>query len=173
MRTRAIILHRTCRVISWNLVGHIEIEKSDQLKIIQVVNRGSWLGPPIFKWVAETWLYDVIIKRKHFPRYWPFVRGNPPVTDRFPSQRPMTRSFDVFIDLCLNKRLSKHSRRGDLRHHLAHNDVTVMYMAGYQDISLSSLGCASVVVTFWSLWCSQPWSQTRYQFLQPYTHRVD
>ena len=27
----------------------------------------------------------------------------------FPSQRPATRSFDVFLDLCLNKRLSKES----------------------------------------------------------------
>ena len=29
----------------------------------------------------------------------------------FPSQRPVTRSFDVFFDLRLNKRLSKQSRR--------------------------------------------------------------
>ena len=28
----------------------------------------------------------------------------------FPAQRPVTRSFDVFFDLCLNKRLSKQSR---------------------------------------------------------------
>ena len=27
----------------------------------------------------------------------------------FPSQRPVTHGFDVFFDLCLNKRLSKHS----------------------------------------------------------------
>ena len=27
----------------------------------------------------------------------------------FPTQRPVTRSFDVFFDLRLNKRLSKHS----------------------------------------------------------------
>ena len=27
----------------------------------------------------------------------------------FPAQRPVTRSFDVFFDLCLNKRLSKQS----------------------------------------------------------------
>ena len=33
---------------------------------------------------------------KHFPRYWPFVR-NPPVTDGFPSQRPVMRSFDIFL----------------------------------------------------------------------------
>ena len=33
--------------------------------------------------------------------------GNSPVTGEFPVQRPVTRSFDVFFDLCLNKRLSK------------------------------------------------------------------
>ena len=35
--------------------------------------------------------------------------GNSPVPGEFPSQRPVTRSFDVFFDLCLNKRLSKQS----------------------------------------------------------------
>ena len=33
--------------------------------------------------------------------------GNSPVTSEFPSQRPVMRSFDVFFDLHLNKRLSK------------------------------------------------------------------
>ena len=37
--------------------------------------------------------------------------GNPPVTGEFPSQMPVTQSFDVFFDLHLNKRLSKQSRR--------------------------------------------------------------
>ena len=36
--------------------------------------------------------------------------GNPPVTCGFPSQRPVTQSFDVFFDLCLSKWLSKQSR---------------------------------------------------------------
>ena len=35
--------------------------------------------------------------------------GNSPVTGEFSSQRPVTRSFHVFFDLCLNKRLSKQS----------------------------------------------------------------
>ena len=30
-----------------------------------------------------------------------------PVTGEFPAQTPVTRRFDVFFDLCLNKRLSK------------------------------------------------------------------
>ena len=33
--------------------------------------------------------------------------GNSPVTDEFPAQRPVTRSFDVFFDLLLYKLLSK------------------------------------------------------------------
>ena len=37
--------------------------------------------------------------------------GNSPVTGEFPAQRPVTRSFDVFLDLRLNKRLSKQSKR--------------------------------------------------------------
>ena len=34
-----------------------------------------------------------------------------PLCGEFPSQRPVTRSFDVFVDLSLNKLLSKQSRR--------------------------------------------------------------
>ena len=37
--------------------------------------------------------------------------GNSPVTGEFPSQRPVMQSFDVFIDLCMNKHLSKQSIR--------------------------------------------------------------
>ena len=40
-----------------------------------------------------------------------FCAGNSSVTGEFPAQRPVTRRFDVFFDLCLNKRLSKQSRR--------------------------------------------------------------
>ena len=36
--------------------------------------------------------------------------GEPPVTGGYPSQRPVSWTFDVFFDLCLNKRLSKQSR---------------------------------------------------------------
>ena len=52
--------------------------------------------------------------------------GNSPVTCEFPSQRPVTRSFDVFSDPRLNKRLGK---AGDLRRHHAHYDVTVVKKA--------------------------------------------
>ena len=35
--------------------------------------------------------------------------GNSPVPGEFPAQRPVARSFDVFFDLLLNKRLNKQS----------------------------------------------------------------
>ena len=35
--------------------------------------------------------------------------GNSSVTGEFPTQRPVAWSFDVFVDLCLNKRLSEQS----------------------------------------------------------------
>ena len=50
---------------------------------------------------------DGVIKSKHFPRYWPLCAGNSSVTGEFPSQRPATRSFGVFVDMCLNKRSSE------------------------------------------------------------------
>ena len=48
--------------------------------------------------------------------------GNPAVTGGFPSQRPVTRSFDVFFDLSW----ANNPDIGDLRRHRAHYDVTIM-----------------------------------------------
>ena len=50
-------------------------------------------------------IHDDVIKWNHFPRYWPFVQG----INWIPSQRPVTRSFDIFFYLRLNKGLSKQS----------------------------------------------------------------
>ena len=54
--------------------------------------------------------------------------GNSPVTGEFPAQRPVTRSFDVFFDLRLNKRLSKQSWRWWLGCHRAHYDGAMIRM---------------------------------------------
>ena len=46
-------------------------------------------------------------QRETFSALLALCAGNSPVTGDFPAQRPVTRSFDVFVDLRLNKRLSK------------------------------------------------------------------
>ena len=43
---------------------------------------------------------------KTFSALLAICAGNSPVTGEFPAQRPVTRGFDVFFDLRMNKRLS-------------------------------------------------------------------
>ena len=51
--------------------------------------------------------YDDVSKWKHCPRYWPFVQGIHRGPVNSPHKWSVMRSFHVFFDLCLNKRLSK------------------------------------------------------------------
>ena len=71
-----------------------------------------------------TWWRD---QMETFSELLAFCAGNSPVTDEFPTQRPVTGSFGVFFDSCLNKRLSK-QLRGWWFETLsrAHYDVIVM-----------------------------------------------
>ena len=52
--------------------------------------------------------------------------GNSPLTGEFPSQRAVTRSFDVFFDLPWINSWVNQREAGDLRRHRAHYIVTVM-----------------------------------------------
>ena len=56
-------------------------------------------------WVYWWWHYQM----ETFSALLAICAGNSPVPGEFPAQRPVTRSFDVFFDLRLNKQLSKHS----------------------------------------------------------------
>ena len=89
-----VLLKFTCTFFQRNILG---------------MSSSKWLESCPDRNVSTHDTDDDVIKWKHFQRYWPFV--SPPVTSGFPSQRPVTRSFDVFFDLRLHKRLSKQSRR--------------------------------------------------------------
>ena len=51
---------------------------------------------------------------------------NSPVTGEFPSQRPVTRSFDVFFDLRLNERSSKHVKPNKIFHEFGKERVEIV-----------------------------------------------
>ena len=71
--------------------------------------------------------HEYVIKWKHFPRYWSFVRGIHRSLVISP-HKCQWRGALLFSYLRLNKRLSKHSlEAGDLRRHRVHYDVTVMF----------------------------------------------
>ena len=56
--------------------------------------------------LAKTWWRH---QMETFSALLAICAGNSPVPGEFPAQRPVTRSFDVFFDLRMNKRLSKQS----------------------------------------------------------------
>ena len=63
--------------------------------------RSFYRGVPGFPW----WRHQI----ETFSALLAICAGNSPVPGEFPAQRPVTRGFDVFFDLRLNKRLSKQS----------------------------------------------------------------
>ena len=66
--------------------------------------------------------HDVVIKWKHFPRYWPFVRG----IHRSP-HKGQWRGALMFSLICTRINGWVNNREaGDLRRHRAHYDVIVM-----------------------------------------------
>ena len=79
-----------------------------------------------------------VIKWKHFPRYWPFVRES--TRHRYFSlQRPVTRNFAVFFDLRLKKKKNawvKKRDTGDFRRHHTLHDATVMILPLYFSVSI-------------------------------------
>ena len=85
----------------------------------------------IVRWIVDMACgRDDVIKWKHFPRHWPFVRGihRWPVNSPHKGQWHGALMFSVicaWINSCVNNR-----EAGDLRCHCAHYDVTVMVPAG-------------------------------------------
>ena len=80
-------------------------------------------------------IHDDAIKWKHFPRYWPFVRGihRSPVDSPHKGQWRGALMFSlifVWINGWVNNR-----EAGDLRRYRAHYDVTVMYLTVYHFLS--------------------------------------
>ena len=70
--------------------------------------------------------HDDVIKWKHFPSYWPFVRG----IHRSPMNSSHTGQWRGALMICLIcawiNAWVNNSDAGDLRRHGAHYDVTVM-----------------------------------------------
>ena len=80
-------------------------------------------------WTDKRVSHDDVIKWKHFPRHWPFVRRIHRSPVNFPHKGQLvTRSFDVFsLISAWTYGWVNNQDAGDLRRHRAHYDVTVMY----------------------------------------------
>ena len=81
-----------CYVLLWFCTCQVYPYPSGLLYPVRV--KPSW----------KTWWYH---QMGTFSALLALCAGNSPVTGEFPTQRPVMRSFDVFFDLHLNKRLRK------------------------------------------------------------------
>ena len=76
--------------------------------------------------ICASWQHDDVIKWKHFPRHWPFVRS--PVNSPHKGQWRRALMFSltcVWINGWVNN-----GEAGDLRRYRAYYDVTVMRIRG-------------------------------------------
>ena len=98
--------------------------------------------------------HDDVIKWKHFPCYWLFVRRIHWSPMNSP-QRPLTRSFDVYLFWAWINGWVNNREAGDLRRHSAHCDVTVMWFFCLYSLSVcispGSFSCTKAFV--WYLRC--------------------
>ena len=87
--------------------------------------KGGFLSPPKGQ-LCKTCVHDDVIKWKHFPCYWPFVRGihQSPVNSPHKGQ---WRGALMFSLICawINSWVNN-CEAGDLRRHRAHYVVSVM-----------------------------------------------
>ena len=89
--------------------------------------------------VART--HDDVIKWKHFPRYWPFVRG----IHRLPVNSPYKGQWRGALRFSLisarRKGWANNRDTGDFRRHRAHSDITVIYTVGVKNHRKFYSGC--------------------------------
>ena len=71
--------------------------------------------------------HDDVIKWKHFPHYWPFVRGIHRSPVNSPHKGQWRGAFMISLICARINGWVNNGKAGDLRRHRAHYDVTVMF----------------------------------------------
>ena len=90
---------------------------------------------PAFVFISSWWRHQM----ETLSALLAICAGNSPVTAEFPSQRPVTQSFDVFLLSTWTNGWVNNREAGDLRRHRAHYDVTVMCVTNGPNLALQML----------------------------------
>ena len=86
-----------------NIIQHVNTKKRHQL--LCKINHMTLVHSHEPHTLSTWWRHQMVT----FFALLAICAGNSPVPGEFPTQRPVTRSFDVFFDLRPNKRLRKQS----------------------------------------------------------------
>ena len=106
-----------CIIQNLYVISHIDKCNTERFSYSGMIRSIPWV---------MTVLYDYVIKWKHFPRYWPFVRRihRSPVNSPNKCQWRGTLMFSLIYAWL--KGWVNNGEAGDLRRHRAHYDVIVM-----------------------------------------------
>ena len=104
-----------CHRISLIIRNHFKVQKEIHIyfhswkctcRWLSTIGATSSLGTVMTKLRSQTWWHH---QMETFSMLLALCAGNSQVTGEFTAQRPVTRSFDVFLDAPSNKQLSKQS----------------------------------------------------------------
>ena len=112
----SILTHwgRVTLIYKLTIIGSDHGLSPSRCHVIIWINAGIIANICLYQDLPKTWeVMALKIWWRHQMETFSALRvicaGNSPVPGEFPAQRPVTRSFDVFFHLRLNKRLSKQS----------------------------------------------------------------
>ena len=120
------------------------------LSEITLWNPSWWTETPLFCFLALALIkfgwqidHDAVIKCRHFPRYWPFVRG---IHRWIPLTKASDAEFWCFLICAWTNGWVNYHETGDLRRHCAYYDVTVKSLAV---TSMCSRGSFHPMLRWW------------------------
>ena len=109
-----------CRKISLVAVGYLKWYRLSTNIFLKKTPRTNEI-------LGKTWhRHDDVIKWKHFPRYWPFVRGFHRSPVNFPHWDQWRGALMFSLMCAWTNGWVNNREAGDLRRHRANYDVTVM-----------------------------------------------
>ena len=119
---RMVSIKRAVDYLDYSFSCPVESKERCNYDFESMSNLIIWFG------VSNELVHDDVNKWKHFPRYWPFVRGihRSPVNSPHKGKRRVALMFSLIcarINGWVNDR-----EAGDLRRHRAYYDVNVMLL---------------------------------------------
>ena len=131
----------------WRIYASVNLPSLVQITVCLLV--GAIIGG---HYLHQCWNHDGVIKWKHFPRYWPFVRGIHGSPVNFSHKGHWRGALMLSVICSLNKQLSKKNCEvGYLRRHRAHYDVIVMYCEMVIEIRILSFKKIHLKLSFMKL----------------------
>ena len=121
MSTRQIYCRGMCKISS-DIVARIGITVERIFNQIWIVMETALLSSAV---TIDT-NHDDVIKWKHFPRNWPFVRGIHRSPVNSPHKDQWRRAFMFSLICAWTNAWVNNREAGDLRRHRAHYDVIVV-----------------------------------------------